>query len=136
MSTHETTEHATDPIWLHPNWNGPVVEQRPADADPAEWPDDSIERVLFRPEDFPKRAKGLPAYGHFGADGWPLLAPARFKHRFDPAMKAELHRDPFMRWDDGDWLLMCEKHERYLRMTYMLGALVPDLLKVVPSPVP
>lgn len=123
------------PIWFHPDWNGPPVERRPDNADLAEWPEGSVERVLFRSEDFP-RAKGLPAYAHFGADGWPLIAPQRFKHRFDPAVRAELHRHPFMRWGDSDWLLMCERHERFLRMSYLLGTIIPELLRVIPGPGP
>lgn len=136
MSTHSDDVDSTIAIWFHPHWNGPPVERRPENADPADWPEGSVERVLFRPEDFPKRSKGLPAYAHFGADGWPLLAPERFKHRFDPAVKAELHRDPFLRWSDSDWLLMCQSHERFVRMSYMLGTIVPDLLRVLPDPTP
>ena len=85
------------PPWLRPDWDGSVVELRPADAG-GEWPDAAVERITFSLEDLRDSTSyvtsALPFTEYFGADGWPLSCPESVKARLDPRMKAEVHRHP------------------------------------------
>ena len=96
------------PVWRRKGWRGPKVEQCIAGAS-SEWPIGAVERVVFRPQDFPGIAPelraALPSVEYFGADGWPLHTPEAVKAVLDHRMRAELHRFPWRtcEWGERDW---------------------------------
>lgn len=107
--------------WQQTKWDGPVVEVRPADAGP-EWPEGSVERVVFTKEAFPRCAfpDRLPYTEHFGADGWPLHTPNRVKSRLDVRCQAELRRYPWTcrpaHWSEECWVGEFSDHETFLQL--------------------
>lgn len=93
------------PAWLQPDWDGPAVELRPADAD-SSWPEGAHHRVRFERKDFPQyRCWPAPTHiysQHFTADGWPLEVPADIRPQLDARAREFFHRAPWSNFPQ-DW---------------------------------
>jgi hypothetical protein len=91
------------PPWHLAGWRGPKVETRPEKTAP-DWPENALERVVFRSADFsklsPQLRSHLPLIVYFGPDGWPLHTPQVVKPFLDRRMQAEIRRFP---WNTAAW---------------------------------
>lgn len=128
------------PPWQQPTWTGPVVERRPEHADPAEWPEGAVERVVFTPAAFPAYPYPgeLPYTEHFGADGWPLHTPERVKAELDPRMQTELRRWPWTtrpaEWNEACWRRSASDYDRFMRWNAQADLLHTSLAAMLPEP--
>jgi hypothetical protein len=106
------------------------VESRPTGAGP-EWLDGAVERIVFRPEDFPRAGNhvrdALPYTEYYGPDGWPIHCPERVKPKLDQRMKAEFHRFPWTcrpeRWSDACWLGAASNYDDFERWNRQAGVI-------------
>ena len=145
MTTRNETPNTSTPNvsasqrpWREPGWDGPVVESRPENADPAQWPNGAAERVVFTPEAFPNYPypDELPYVEFFGEDGWPLHTPHSVKPHLDLRMQAELRRWPWTtrpeEWNESCWLAEASDYDRFMRWNAQAG-LARATLSVLPA---
>lgn len=116
-----------------------VVEPRPESADPAEWPEGAVERVVFELSAFPDVVfpSELPYTCFYGADGWPLITPEGVKPKLDPRMQAVFKAYPWTsrpeEWRPGTWVRFASSYDKHYYRSLETG-LIRGLLPLLPTP--